>query len=396
MSLYIDVSHIMLWNGRLSGIERVEYNIIKHYIQSNEDAKYIFWSETTSNFHLKERSFIEKFIKNIENSQQQDSVGNQQKKNFLKRIRNKLSTSKNSEPVIEALESDMILILDGLWDKNGYIEAVKQLADNASVHHIVYDMIPALKPGFVLDFMASVFEVYMKTILPLCDYVYAISENSATDTRAVLKSWGVRIPHVEAFRLGDDILVNEKIEEKEKQEYILAAGTIEVRKNYPLIAYMYGIAKEKNIELPKTIIVGKRGWLSGDFQYMVEHDNYLKEKIHIYDNITDNKLAQLYSDSLFVLCPSYYEGWGLPVREALAYGKVTLSSNTSSLPEAGGNIADYFSPHSAQELFDLVQKYLNTDTRIKREAEIKRDYTRMNWAEATEYLDKKIFSNSRK
>ena len=77
--------------------------------------------------------------------------------------------------------------------------------------------------------------------------------------------------------------------------------------------------------------------------------------------------------------PSYYEGWGLPVAESLSFGKVSLASTASSLPEVGGQFADYFSPNSAPELLDLIVKYTNKKNRQDRQQFIKTNYQPVTW-----------------
>ena len=60
------------------------------------------------------------------------------------------------------------------------------------------------------------------------------------------------------------------------------------------------------------------------------------------EGTSDPDLAALYRRCLFTVYPSLYEGWGLPVTESLCYGKTPLLSRVASLPEAGGEFADYF------------------------------------------------------
>jgi hypothetical protein len=397
MSLLIDISHLLNWSGRMSGIERVEFNIVSHYIQT--DAQFISWSNDLNQFELCKKSRVEDLLKSISMKQQAESVQELSKSSkIISSIKSKIRkpvSLKQRTPSYDFQSSDRVLVLDGLWDKQNYIEGLKKISERAQVDHVVYDMIPVLYPGYVLEFISEVFENYMKTILPLCTNVYAISKNTVKDTEEVLVSWGCKkLPRINSFQLGDDILTHEKTtQDIPKGEFILATGTVEVRKNYPLLLYAYGLAREKNIDLPPTFIAGRRGWLSEDFQHVIDTDPYFRKKISILDNVTDNRLTELYKASLFTVCPSYYEGWGLPVRESLSYGKVTLSSDTSSLPEAGGDFADYFSPNNPEALLTLIKKYLDDDTRTKRQIYIDKNYQHCDWESAMINFSKQISSN---
>jgi hypothetical protein len=88
---------------------------------------------------------------------------------------------------------------------------------------------------------------------------------------------------------------------------------------------------------------------------------------------------------LFTLFPSFYEGWGLPVTESLCYGKVPVTSNSSSLPEAGGEFAEYFTIGDDDKLFALVQRLIyNPEYRYQREQLIKQNYQPRHWGDITD------------
>jgi glycosyltransferase involved in cell wall biosynthesis len=82
---------------------------------------------------------------------------------------------------------------------------------------------------------------------------------------------------------------------------------------------------------------------------------------------------------LFTIFPSVYEGWGLPVAESLNYGKVSISSDSSSMPEIAGNLIDYFSPYDAASCLSLMIKYQDKATRLKKEKQITQSYKTTSW-----------------
>src|SRR5713101_7831997 len=88
-------------------------------------------------------------------------------------------------------------------------------------------------------------------------------------------------------------------------------------------------------------LVGRLGWKSTGFISTVVESGYLGGKIHLLRDICDADLRMLYSRCLFTLCPSYYEGWGLPVGESLAMGKICVCSDRASLPEVAGEFGAY-------------------------------------------------------
>lgn len=144
-------------------------------------------------------------------------------------------------------------------------------------------------------------------------------------------------------------------------EYLLFIGTIEPRKNIRtlLIAYERLVLNGYNFKL---VIVGRKGWHDKDiFDYLETH-NVDKNIILLGFIHEDDKKIILDGSKLFIY-PSVYEGFGIPVLEAMACGIPTITSNVSSLPEVAGNAAILINPESVDELFSAM-KYLLTDESI--------------------------------
>jgi glycosyltransferase involved in cell wall biosynthesis len=401
----IDISHILGWQGRLTGIERVEYHLIQHYFNLGEESViFVAWDPSLGYFVEVSHSVVGSDILNRASVAAPEAVNLSPAyiKRIIKRLDSKINKFKRERTAEHApsatTKGEQFLVLAGLWDKEGYIESLKLLEKRGvQLFHVVYDMIPILQPQYMVDFLPPIFEHYMLEVLPLCTGILSISESTARDTKEVLKSKRLNTPPIKAFRLGDDIPA--KIAEQRPAgingDFFLSVSTIEARKNHTIFFYLYKLAIQKGIELPQLLIVGKRGWNTADFQYLVEHDPEIKEKIRILDNIEDSELNWLYKNSKAVIFPSFYEGWGLPIAEALYYEKVVLCADTSSLPEVGGELAYYFSPFSPEQLLDSIEQYiLNPKTLLNRENEVKTKYKPTSWQQAAKDFDKKLKSLS--
>jgi hypothetical protein len=91
------------------------------------------------------------------------------------------------------------------------------------------------------------------------------------------------------------------------------------------------------------------------------------------------------------LYPSSYEGWGLPVTEALCFGKLPITSNSSSLPEAGGEFAEYFDVDSEKDLMAVVERVIfDEEYRRERERKIVSQFRPRSWAEISEEIIKHL------
>lgn len=384
MKTLIDVTHILGWQGNLTGIERVELNLIQYYID-HTDAQFVIWNMSLKRWlRLKDKK-VASLLKghSANSSTASDSQANRLTE-VSKIIMGKIKRLGDYQK-IEIEEGDKLIIPAGLWDNHGYIEGLSILAKNGvRIVHVIHDMIPVVEPQLVLGFMPKIFRNYMLKVLPLCELILCVSEASAKDTRKFLESNKKKTPKIKTFRLGDDMLVNPSKQAfiNETQPFCLMVGTVEIRKNHMLLYYVYKKAALEGIDLPNLVIVGKKGWLTDGAQHLLKKDPDVKGKVIMTGAISDQKLARLYEKAAYTIVPSLYEGWGLQVSESLARGTIVLATNISSVPEVGGDCCDYFSPYSPDEVLKLMQRYNSAKERSKRKSEIMKRYKRHEWGEA--------------
>jgi glycosyltransferase involved in cell wall biosynthesis len=376
---WIDVSHILGWPGNLTGIERVEYHLIEYYYH-HTDAGFVSWNNKKACFEILPRKEIASKI--IQRTSEKEQFAAPQQVGLLYRTARKLR--RELKPT-RRYSGGRLIVLAGLWDNKDYIKGLQEVAKQNPLVHVIFDMIPLVQTAYVVDWLPGVYGDYMFAVLPVCSQLLSISESTAQDTKKLLEERKLPVPDIATFRLGDDITRAGKAEKPRavpSGSFFLSVGTIEARKNHVLLLDVYRQAIQENIDLPPIVLVGRRGWLTDDFQKAVDTDPDIKGKIIILDKTTDAELRWLYENCLLTVFASFYEGWGLPVAESLNYGKIALSSNTSSMPEVGGVFADYFSPDAPNELLGLLVSYLDPKVRSKREAFIRKDYKPLAWNDA--------------
>jgi glycosyltransferase involved in cell wall biosynthesis len=134
--------------------------------------------------------------------------------------------------------------------------------------------------------------------------------------------------------------------------YVLAVGTLQPRKNYVRLVEAFGIFLSKNRQKFADLqlaIIGKKGWLYEEI--LLSPDKYgLSGRVKFLDFVEDADLPGFYTHALALAMPSLYEGFGLPVLEAMALGCPVVVSNTSSLPEIAGKAGIYVDPNSPQNI----------------------------------------------
>ncbi len=125
-----------------------------------------------------------------------------------------------------------------------------------------------------------------------------------------------------------------------EEEYFLFVSTIEPRKNVLSIIQTFEKYKERSGSTIKLVLAGKRGWNCDDIYEAAESSTY-KEDIVMPGYITEEDKRYLYQNAKLFLFPSLYEGFGIPVLEAMEYGLPVITSRVSSLPEVGGDAVLY-------------------------------------------------------
>ncbi len=141
-------------------------------------------------------------------------------------------------------------------------------------------------------------------------------------------------------------------------QFILHVGTLQPRKNIPTL--LDAVARLDRPEVP-LVLVGGKGWIFDSIYERVEALG-LSDRVRFAGYVDDEQLPLWYNAAAALVMPSYYEGFGLPVAEALACGTPVVAAATSSLPEAGGTVALYFDPHDADALAACLAQALDDPT----------------------------------
>lgn len=164
------------------------------------------------------------------------------------------------------------------------------------------------------------------------------------------------------------------------ERYALAVGTLEPRKNLARLVDACGPLFDEGL-LDALVLVGARGWLyEGFFAHLAASP--WRERIILPGYVREQDLPAIYSGASVTAQPSLYEGFGLPVLEAMACGSPVCASATSSLPEVGGDAALYFDPEDVQEMSETLRAVVGDAARRQqmREAGLARA-RQFSWAE---------------
>ena len=222
---------------------------------------------------------------------------------------------------------------------------------------VIHDLTPLKYPEHHRFFSQLLQNIFLKRIVRKADLIITNSENSRQD---IIRFFPFAEEKVEKIYLGNDDTFqpdpNPEVLKKYNLEhpYFLFVSTLEPRKNLSLLLKAYQRFRMNNPSAVSLVIAGARGWKCRRlFRELNEHP--YKEHIILPGYVPKSDLPALYTNSLAFIYPSVYEGFGLPVLEAMACGAPCLVSNVSSLPEVAGNAALMFNPFDITDLTEQME-----------------------------------------
>jgi glycosyltransferase involved in cell wall biosynthesis len=248
----------------------------------------------------------------------------------------------------------------------------------------VYDMIHELYPELFSknDNVAK----WKKILTKKADMILAISENTKKDLIEIcdVPENKVKVVYLASSLISSNFLTIDKLTEKYdiSKPYILYVGTRNTYKNYLMLLDVYSNHFSEKFNL---ICFGGNAFNKIELEKIANIKNSHKV---IQLSGSDDLLASLYKHAFCFVLPSLYEGFGIPLLEAMSMGCPVVASKASSIPEVVGNAAILFDPHSKEELIDAVESLYDDSKRnylIKRGFEQEKKF---NWDKMTnETLD---------
>ncbi|ABD08532.1 Glycosyl transferase, group 1 [Rhodopseudomonas palustris HaA2] len=304
----------------------------------------------------------------------------------------KMAGGEGLPPPGPAAGHEVLLLAGENWSRVDYAAVARmRRARGTRIAAVCQDFIPVVAPQFFADGeFVTQFEAYAQFLIRECDMVISISDSTSADVRAYAQRHGGLRGAIEVVHLGADLATPATarrpaaLGDGQAQRFVLSVSTIQSRKNFDLLYHLWRRLTEQGTpRLPTLVIVGQPGFGSADLLWQIAHDPVTASSILHLPRAGDEELAWLYRNCAFTLYPSFYEGWGLPVSESLAFGKYCLASNTSSLPEAGAGLAGHLDPLDFAAWRDAVLDLIHSPEQLAGyEAAIRSNYRPVTWAQS--------------
>ncbi|MGH8434007.1 MAG: glycosyltransferase family 4 protein [Pseudomonas sp.] len=293
-------------------------------------------------------------------------------------LRGLLWLNRHAEPAqqravpLQTQAGDQLVLLDSSWHADFFPLAEKLKRQGVGIVSVIYDLIPLTHPQFCDEGLVKVFDHWFDWIAKTADGFMAISKTISAQVDAEIQR---RLGEAEAgkrwhgfFHLGSelDLLRNEarlspELERmfRDPAPVFLMVSTIEPRKNHAYLLDAFELLWAQGSDA-RLCIIGKIGWKCEALVERIKRHPQHGKRLFMFNRINDKGLEYAYANARALVFPSYVEGFGLPLVEAMQRGLPAMASEIPVFREVGGEFMAYFDLAAPQSLADLVVQFEST------------------------------------
>lgn len=253
---------------------------------------------------------------------------------------------------------------------------------------LVHDLIPISHPEYCRAGELERHQRRMDTALKISRGLIANSRETLEALQSYADKRGWPLPPAIAAHLAPPSLPAPGSDPVGKP-YFVTLGTIEPRKNHWMLLQVWRRLIERfGSDAPQLVIVGQRGWECENVVDLLERGEHLREHVIELPRCSDTQLATYLHHAQALLFPSFAEGYGLPLVEALSVGTPVIASNLPVFKETAGDIPDYLDPLDGLGWLSLIEAYTAAGSAM-RKAQCRRmqKFVPSSWRDHFEQVD---------
>lgn len=225
---------------------------------------------------------------------------------------------------------------------------------------LVHDLIPIEYPEYARPGGADRHRKRMDTLGRYADVLITNSKATRDSLTAYLAPAG-RVPPIQVAHLGTHVTDAGKAKAPNDIPYFVCVGTIEPRKNHIMLLKIWRRMAEEALQqgepAPKLVLIGRRGWENENVVDMLERSPLLKDLVIEANGMADNHALDLIRGARALLMPSFAEGYGMPIAEALELRIPVICSDLPALREVGRNVPEYLDPLDGLGWMQAIRDY---------------------------------------
>lgn len=370
MFVILDVSRLLVCGSRPtpSGIDRVELAYARRWLQAPPDSCAFVAQDLRGGFAMLPRALVAELAAALSaawSGGTAHEAAKQKARRLGAQARGRLLLGLGRGELARLLNSGrrmaFLLVSHRALERRGPIEAIRRAG--AAFVPLIHDIIPVTHPEYARPGQAETHRRRMVSTGALADGIIVNSAATAEALRPFLAERAEESPILVAPLGIEPVPPPGPSRNADGRPYFVTLGTIEPRKNHLLLLHLWrDMAALHGSDAPRLVIVGKRGWENENVVDILERCTALDGLVEEAGQLPDRVVANLVRGARALLFPSFAEGYGLPLAEALALRVPTICSDLPALREVGGAVPDYLDPLDGRAWRHAVMDYMRDDS----------------------------------
>jgi glycosyltransferase involved in cell wall biosynthesis len=305
---------------------------------------------------------------------------------------------------MECRADDILVLLDSSWHADFFPVAEKLQRQGVSIVSVIYDLIPLTHPQFCDGPLVQVFDRWFDWIANTANGFIAISSTIRDQVHAEVErrlgSEQTRSRWFDFFHLGSELdQVDDGKTVRPAVQKLFASGlsvylmvsTIEPRKNHAYLLDAFERLWENGSDVV-LCFVGRIGWKNERLIERVKKHPQLNRRLYMFNDLDDVELEYAYGHAKSLVFPSFVEGFGLPLVEAMQRGLPVMASDIPVFREIGGDFISYFDLHQPESLGWLVVQFESSGVFPARQK--MRDWSWLGWEDSARQLVQRVLRHT--
>ncbi|MCE2576831.1 glycosyltransferase family 1 protein [Komagataeibacter sp. FNDCR2] len=381
-TIFLDISDFMQYaeggNITVSGIQRVIANLVIYRTLSAYNVVPVMLERDAEKIYAVDMPLFQLLVEELLSG---SSTGK-----YIQSLEKEVR--QNMTPITTSV-GDIFVMAGAFWIYDDYLFLKNLRECGVKIALFVHDLIPIRNPEYVDNGVTIKFEKSFLDVLSVVTLLLTNSDYVRDDVKDYIKTRLDIVIPVKSIKLPTELSNKNYTYEKIRPEirkislepYALTVSTIEARKNHILLLKIWNkLRHNRKLQIPNLVFVGKWGWEIEELKKYIHECDGLDKWFYILNGVSDEELSYLYENCLITVYPSFAEGWGLPVGESLAHGKLCVASNTTSIPEVGGELVKYIDPYEFEKSYNLFNSLFKNINKIKNNNNyIKENFVPKTW-----------------
>jgi glycosyltransferase involved in cell wall biosynthesis len=256
--------------------------------------------------------------------------------------------------------------------------------------YLVHDLIPITHPHYCRAGEAERHTKRMRHLLESTDGVISNSQDTLDQLEQFAIDQNLPLPrHKLTALLGTEARpITAPSLDRPSRPYFVMIGTIEARKNHLLLLKIWQhLVQDLGENAPILLLIGQRGWEIDEVAQILDQDRSLQGHVVELGRCSDGRMIGLLSGARALLMPSFAEGFGIPVIEALQSGTPVIASDLGVFREVAGDIPLYLRPDDPTAWMEAILSYSEGSADRQRQAALIAHYAAPNWEDHFRHVD---------